>query len=543
MAKKKTPKDNPTKDNSPSREAVIDPKDISFDELAEMAAEAGDIYIDEPASDLVNKSPKEPAADDPAKEPATKDLTEYSTGEPVGDPVEEPQENEPPIDRQAAFEELYTEEERREITERIVKQFTTLFDTGTYSKLKDAIEKTSAYFKAIFSEETKEALQRLGETFKPVIDLNNELKELEPYIDEELKKPEYNGATLQDLLNEYNIFELANLPADSTLNKVLEAARAARAAALPIIAPFRTDELNTPVDKTNFVIWDDYTATNDQLKMIINMMSEADKRDPARKDLDITMTYSLTFDDDPNVRITKKLDHYDKRIAQAVDTLFTNGQPVFLTGDLWHAMGNTSANPSKNQREKMYKSLTKQGTARIYMNNAREAKHYDYPHFEYDGNVLSFERIRVTMENGQEAEAIHVLKRPPTMALADGRNQMTKIPIEVIQSGISQTDGNLRIESYLIQRIARQKNSINELNEAQKKKYTQERQKKLNSLRKLKILLSTFHEGIGKAKAKSIQRSRAETTAERYLTHYANCGWIESYKKTATAFEITLPKK
>ena len=53
--------------------------------------------------------------------------------------------------------------------------------------------------------------------------------DLLPYIEKELQKPEYNGATLQSLLNEYEIKDLAHLPEDSTLLKVIEAARVAKA--------------------------------------------------------------------------------------------------------------------------------------------------------------------------------------------------------------------------------------------------------------------------------------------------------------------------
>ena len=399
-------------------------------------------------------------------------------------------------------------------------------------RTRDAV---NSFTQNIWTEETREHLRK-------VVNALDELEALKPFLEDELKKPEYNGAKLSDLLGDITPAELLELPEDSLLFKAMEAARSARAAALPVIDTHKTSTLNTPVDRVNFLAWNSFKETGEQIAF--NLMSERDKNDPARRDLNITMRYSLSFGNDPNIKTTKELNHYDRRLMQAVDTLYTNdasGQHIYLMGDIYRAMGGKG--DIGNRRDKLNNSLTKQATARVYMDNAAEAKHYNYPHIEYDGNILYFERIRV-IYNGQEVEALHFLRRPVFMELADGRKQITDIPLKVLQSGISQTDDNLRIEDYLLQRIARQKNDLRKLLDQQAKKYTQERQRKIKEARQLTILLDTFYAEIGKAKRKKEIKLRAVKTAERYLKHYvspAGGQYISDYKIKDDRIIITLP--
>lgn len=400
-------------------------------------------------------------------------------------------------------------------------------------RTRDAV---NSFTQNIWTEETREHLRK-------VVNALDELEALKPFLEDELKKPEYNGAKLSDLLGDITPAELLELPEDSLLFKAMEAARSARAAALPVIDTHKTSTLNTPVDRVNFLAWNSFKDTGGQIAF--NLMSDRDKNNPARHDLNITMRYSLTFGEDPNIKFTKELNHYDRRLMQAVDTLYTSdtsGKNVFLTGDIFRAMGNTGE-ASANQRKKINESLTKQGTGRVFMDNRAEREHYNYPKIEYDGNILSFERIRV-IYNGQEVEALHFLRRPVYMEIADGRKQMTQVPLKALQSGVSQTDGNLRIEDYLLYRISRHKNTLRALLDQQEKKYTQERQRKIKEARQLVISLDTFYEQIGKAKVKKDLKTRAVKTAERYLKHYrsdAGGRYIDDYKIKDDRIIITLP--
>lgn len=392
------------------------------------------------------------------------------------------------------------------------------------------------------SKETLTQWRDMLEQARPVMEALDELSALEPYIEAELKKPEYNGATLDDLLKDILPRDLLQLPEDGLLYKALQAARAERAKALPVIDSHRTKKLNTPVDRVNFLAFNSFKETGDQIAF--NLMAERDKRDPARQDLNISMLYSLRFED-TSIKTSKELTHYDRRLMQAVDTLYTNdasGQHIFLIGDIFRAMGGKKE-PNTTQRDKMNDASTKLRAATIFMDNAAEAAHYKYPHIQYDGSVLNFERIKV-MYNGQEVEAIHFLRRPVFMEFADGRKQLTAVPMKVLQSGISQTDDHLRIEDYLLYRIARRKNFVRGLLDQQEKKYTTSRQKRINKARELTISLETFYEQIGKADKKKELKTRALQTAERYLKHYQSDAagrYIDSYEINRDDITIMLP--
>ena len=130
------------------------------------------------------------------------------------------------------------------------------------------------------------------------------------------------------------------------------------------------------------------------------------------------------------------------------------------------------------------------------------------------------------------------------MIFAAARNQMSIVPLKVIQSKISQTDKSLRIEDYLLYRILRQKNEISKLKGQQEKKYTQSRQKQIRDKSNLIILLETFHEQVGVKDKKKKDRDRADETARKYLTHYSDkekVGYIEEFEITKDKIIIKLP--
>ena len=434
-----------------------------------------------------------------------------------------------------------TDEQRQEIqraAEKVSAAVKSAWDSDAFRQLQETIKRIS---RSLVTEETRETLQEIYNNLRLAQDLLKEIEELEdPYLNDELKKPEYGGATIDDLLRQYEIRDLQQLPENSLLYKALAAARTARNAALPVIDSYRTSAINTPVDRVNFLAWDDFKETGGQIRF--NLMSDRDKRNPDKMQLDITARFSLSFADDPGITTTKELNHFDRRLQQAVDTIYTGGQDIILIGDLYFAMGGKTAKPSENQREKIIKSLQKQRTATVFIDNETEAKAYSYPHFEYEGAPLASERVRVKYA-GREVEAIRVLNRPPLMRLADERNQMSAVPLKVLQSGISQTNNNLRIEDYLLYRIVRQKNTVSDLRGQQEKRYTQARQKEIQDARTLTIMLATFYEKTGTARKKAIERERALKTACRFLDHYAACGFIEEYKTDAERITILLPKK
>lgn len=408
---------------------------------------------------------------------------------------------------------------------------------ATTEMLRDSIANIAAAFNQFNTQEWRDTLAKWREAAQPALDLIHEVQELEPLITAELEKPEYNGVTFDDLM-EYTPGELLDFLDDpnSVFYRVMTAARAAKAEQGTEIIPYKADKLDLPLDKINLNAWG-LTATNGQIEF---NLAKHGTHDPA------TGLFSLSFVDDPHTKLSKQLTQYDKRVSEVIDTGYKQGINVFTLTGIYHNMGNTKR-PGQNDFKKINASLDKLGAARVFFDNAAEAKIYNYKHTTIkDAALLYFKRIRV-IDNGKVTDgAIQVLEEPALMQLARTRKQITTVPEKVLQSGISMTEPHLKIEDYLLQRITQQKHNMDELIKKQKGHYTQKRAHDINELSKLTILIDTFYKSTGNDKKDSTGKRRALETAERYLYHYKSedAGkYITGYiiNKGKGKIEISLP--
>lgn len=177
-------------------------------------------------------------------------------------------------------------------------------------------------------------------------------------------------------------------------------------------------------------------------------------------------------------------------------------------------MGNTSR-PSTADIKKINDSLTKMRLARIYISNEHEANKYKgYQQFKYDGDLLPFERITGIID-GQESDAIlHFFREPPLMTFAKERKQITTLELRLLESPISKTEANLAIDDYLLERISHIKNG-----KAQPR-----------------ILYETLYKKCSITTKK--QKDRAPEKIKRYLEHYKNSGFINSYDEDAEGITV-----
>lgn len=404
----------------------------------------------------------------------------------------------------------------------------------------------------LLSEETRQMLKELQETMKPLQDLLNEIEAIEPYLKAELSKPEYaedieaarqaagENFTLTEpldiVLHTLTPSEMIELlrDKDSYLRRAFDAAREAKAAdAATQIEAYKADKLDMPTDKLNLFAWD-LRETKGQIKFDL---SRAGTDDTA------TALFSLSFDDDPNIKLTKEIDHFDKRVMSACGTAFASGYPIISATGIYYAMGNTGK-PSQKHIDKINDTLTKLDMAKVFVDNTIEAGTYNYPKFRKEDRLLHFKRVS-RIVNGKTTDAvIQILEEPVLMTFARQRKQISAIPIKVLQTPARRTNNYYQIEDYLLWRIAQQKNKVGKLREQQAKKYTQNRERDLKEAAKLTILLATFYERTGNAKKDATGKKRARKTAEECLIHYkseAGGCWISDYKMQSDRITITLP--
>lgn len=347
--------------------------------------------------------------------------------------------------------------------------------------------------RSVWTEETREHLRK-------VVNALDELKELTPFIKAELKKPEYNGATLEGLLGDISPADLLDLPEDSVLYKVLQAARAAHGDAAHIDVT-RAEIVEYPLDKPNSYIWNLLEKdTGGQIALTFNML-------PKRPALQATAIYSINFDDlGDDLKITKRLTPFDKRVYIAASALFNAGNDVITLSQIYYAMGYTGK-PSAYNLKKINDACSKMTGAKILFDNKPEAEALDgYPHFKYDGPLLPFERI-TAIANGQITEgAIKLFREPPLMSFAKQRQQVTTIDVKLLQSPVDKTDANLSIDDYLIERISKAKKSKGDSE---------------------KILYKTLYERANITTKK--QKQRAPKKIEKYLEYYQQQKFIKKY--------------
>ena len=281
---------------------------------------------------------------------------------------------------------------------------------------------------------------------------------------------------------------------------------------LPAIIPKGVNTLHYPLDKPNQNIWNllEAAETNGQLAIHFDTTKKGETPGKA------IVTYSINFDalNELDVKITRQLTPYDKRVYIAVAALWNGGNENITLTQIYKLMGNRGQ-PKSIDIQKIKDSVLKMGAAWVTIDNEKESLVYkNYVRTPYQGYLLPFEWIPIFVNNMFTEAAIHLFREPPLIEFAKRRNQVTAIEQRLLESPINKTEANLRLEDYLIERIGHMKS---------------DKSKAPN-----KILYSTLYEKCGINT--KMQRNRAPEKIKKYLDHYKACTnssgkpFIEGYK-------------
>lgn len=334
-----------------------------------------------------------------------------------------------------------------------------------------------------------------------------EIKELLPYIEADV-----------NAINADREFPITFLEyAGNHLENCIEKARAAHTIdletadkLLPVAATIkRVTTIEYPLDKTSTSLfmgglWRDIKE-EDQGQLTFAFYVGKDKN---KKPLNVIV--SIDFNSIENeVKITKHLTEFDKRVYIAIAALHNAGNSVVSLTQIYYAMGNTST-PNASQRSKINDAITKMTGAKISISDLEVAKSFNCDTYTYDGFLLPVARISQII-NGQFTDAaIKIQDELPLISFAKLRKQITTFDIKLLQAPISMTDTNLAIEDYLLDRI-----------------FTYKHQK----VKSFKILFNTLYERVNLTTAK--QRSRAPEKIQTYLDYWQSQGLIKKYTMAA----------
>lgn len=290
---------------------------------------------------------------------------------------------------------------------------------------------------------------------------------------------------------------------------------------LPRIMATPPDALDYPIDKINKSVWED--LANVPKNSNGQIMFATEKRGSRNE---ATILYSIDFNELEKLdglKLTKNLTAFDKRVFIAVSALFTQSGQYMSAGQIFTAMGNRGK-PAASQIQKINDSLTKMGAARVYLDNTLETPvNKKYPKFKYDGPLLPFERVSAYINNALVESAVHLFREPPLMTFAKERKQITTISRKLLELPLSQTEDNLQLTDYLIERIASMKRP--------------------NSKISRKILFATVYEKCnmtGKTAGDRKARSRTPDKIRKCLDHFTAQGYIKSYKEAADGITVEL---
>lgn len=278
----------------------------------------------------------------------------------------------------------------------------------------------------------------------------------------------------------------------------------------------RVKKVDYPLDKPNNNIWNGLLEHDASGQYSFSAAFDVTKSKDKDKGKEALILYSLSFEDiDENVKITKKLLPYDKRVYIAVAALYNAGNSVISVGQIYNAMG-YDGKPGKGEREKIDSSMLKLGKAWIHIDNKLETPLYKYDAFEYDGALLQIEIMRAKI-NGQTVEsAYHIFREPTLVEFARKRKQITTLERKLLQTPLSKTDQNLLIEDYLIDHIAAVK----------------------SGRRNPKVLYSTIYSNAGITT--KLQRSRAPEKIRKLLNYWKECGHISGFTEEKDGITIKI---
>ncbi len=406
----------------------------------------------------------------------------------------------------------------------------------TDAELSEAVN----YFKNLFSgEQGEKAFRQIVEVAEYVAahpeaieaaeKKTQEIEKLVPYIEKELDKPENQELTIYDVLD---IFDgnKSNERAAAVLSAAQAAAKAEHLATLPLVEVQEkgTKDSYFPLDKINSKIWR-YFQKADKNGQIALRFDTSRKND----DRDVLTMYSINFEklEQIGAKLSRELTSFDKRVYIAAGALYTNSYDVATVGQIYAAMGNRSS-PNTRDVQRIRDSLNKMMMTEIMIDNTKEVTaNYKYPHYKYFGALLPMEYIEANVNGVLVDCAIHFFREPPLLSFARGRNQITTIRREVLESPLSKTEKNLRIDNYLIEQIAKIKKG---------------------SRNNPKILFDTLFKECDITASREKQRAKQRATKGskdgvifQYLDHYKECGYIKGYQRHDDGVTITIdrPKK
>lgn len=193
---------------------------------------------------------------------------------------------------------------------------------------------------------------------------------------------------------------------------------------------------------------------------------------------------SFYYDDSVDLEILNKkgrfnITAYDRRVYNAVSTLFVNGRKTVSLAEIFGVMtGYTKRNPSKSQIDSIERSLEKLKCIKVYIDLTAEVKHKLIENKQplidagilsdrndrikkavIEDNMIHFRKGELVSEKGKVFKSIQIIGEPALLTYNRAKKTFLTIPMEYIGlEGQNSTDKTIAFQDYLLMRIFSYKN-------------------------------------------------------------------------------------
>ena len=184
----------------------------------------------------------------------------------------------------------------------------------------------------------------------------------------------------------------------------------------------------------------------------------------------ITTIASIDFNNMKKMGVSisheKWITPFDREILSIVSSLYAAGNVYQSPQMIFQAM---SGNKEKVKltpdiRAKIIESLRKLRATTIEIDASQEEKVGWTKKGKYEGSLLPSEHIEVITINSQKVvDCIHFLRNSPLYDYAEGKNQICRVNIEMLQVPVNNTTENIELKFYLLRLISSMKNSKSKL--------------------------------------------------------------------------------
>ena len=188
------------------------------------------------------------------------------------------------------------------------------------------------------------------------------------------------------------------------------------------------------------------------------------------KNKTISTVASIDFDKMKSLEVSipheKWLTPFDREILSIASSLYAAGNEYQSPFMIYQALSGNKENLTltPEMRRKIIESLKKLRMNDINIDSSPEEKVGWNKKGNYEGALLPSERIEIMTLNGQEVfDCIHFLRNSPLYDYAAGKNQISRVNIEMLNVPINNTEDNVILKCHLLRLITSMKNSKSKL--------------------------------------------------------------------------------